>query len=64
MYVKVRDGQMGKEIWKCDVRFCNSRVHTLKDVVVHLLGSHDHAPMHGRVARYDPANVNVNVKRY
>ena len=50
MFVKHRSGAGGKEIWKCDVRTCHARVHTLNDNVVLEHGEHDHAPVHGKVA--------------
>lgn len=63
MYVKVRDGQKGKEIWNCDVRSCNSRVHTLNDIIVNRLGEHDHTPTHGRVAVVLARNAMKNVPK-
>src|SRR6218665_1348819 len=50
MFVKVSDGADKKEIWKCEIRTCNSRVHTKNDIVISERGEHNHAPVHGKVA--------------
>jgi len=50
MFVKVSDGADNKEIWKCEIRTCNARVHTKNDIVTFEFGVHTHAPVHGKVA--------------
>ena len=50
MFVRVRDGAGNKEIWKCDVRTCNARVHTKNSVVICERGVHNLASVHDKVA--------------
>ena len=48
IYTKAKDGNDGKEIWRCSKRNCKARLHTVLDVVdTSLLPEHNHAPEHG-----------------
>jgi hypothetical protein len=50
MFAEVSGGADKKEIWKCEIRTCNARVHTKNDIVTYECGVHNYAPVHGKVA--------------
>ena len=48
LFTKHRDGSDGKVIWKCEIRTCHSRIHTVNGQLVDEVRIHNHAVHHGK----------------
>lgn len=60
IFRKEKTGADSKEIWSCETRGCNARLHTLHDAIVKGPTDHNHAPVHGKA---DVETVRIGMKR-